>query len=140
MTPRQRRFLEKGRVGRLATTSPAGRPHVVPVCYALDGPAIWIALDEKPKTVAPRRLARVRNVMANPYAALVVDHYDHSDWSQLGWVMVRGEATLVSTGTAHTGAIAALRRRYRQYHDMRLEESLLICITPTRVTDWGRLD
>ncbi len=140
MTPRQQRFLENGRVGRLATTSPAGRPHVVPVCYALDGPAVWIALDEKPKTVAPRRLARVRNITANPYAALVVDHYDHSDWSRLGWVMVRGAATLVATGAAHTGAIAALRRRYRQYRDMRLEESLLICIAATRVTDWGRLD
>lgn len=140
MTPRQQRFLEKGRVGRLATTSPAGLPHVVPVCYALDGPAVWIALDEKPKTVEPRRLARVRNIMANPHAALVVDHYDHSDWSRLGWVMVRGAATLVEPDTAHEGAIAALRRRYRQYRDMRLEESLLICIAATRVTDWGKLD
>ena len=140
MTPRQRQFLEKGHVGRLATTSPDGRPHVVPVCYALDGPAIWIALDEKPKAVAPRRLARVRNILANPHAALVVDHYDHSDWSQLGWVMVRGTATLVSTGAGHGGAISALRRRYRQYRDMRLEECLLICIAATRVTDWGKLD
>ena len=92
------------------------------------------------RRLRPHRLARVRNITANPHAALVVDHYDDADWTRLGWVMVRGEASLVTAGPAHGGAVAALRLRYTQYRDMRLETCMLIAIAATRVTGWGRLD
>ena len=139
MTPAERQFLEDGRIGHLATATADGAPHVVPVCYALSGGAIWIALDEKPKSVRPRRLKRARNIMANPRASLVVDVYDDADWSRLAWVMVRGAARLVDAGPEHGLAVAALRRRYAQYRDMRLEECVLIAIVAERTTSWGGL-
>ena len=44
------------RVARLATVDPDGRPHVVPICFALDGDTLYTAVDEKPKST--RRLIR----------------------------------------------------------------------------------
>ena len=41
-------------MGRLSTAGKSGAPHVIPVCFALDeseaGVAIYIALDQKPKS------------------------------------------------------------------------------------------
>jgi nitroimidazol reductase NimA-like FMN-containing flavoprotein (pyridoxamine 5'-phosphate oxidase superfamily) len=35
LSTRERILLDTARVARLATIGPAGRPHLVPVCYAL---------------------------------------------------------------------------------------------------------
>ena len=62
-------FIRERRVAHLATADKAGRPSVVPVCYAVidDGgePVIAMAIDEKPKG-NPRQLRRVRNILARP--------------------------------------------------------------------------
>ena len=63
-------MLREARVARLATADAGGQPHVVPVCFAVDGRTIYTPLDEKLKRVAPRRLRRVRNIEANPRIAL----------------------------------------------------------------------
>ena len=36
LSPEDRVFLEAARVGRLATASAGGEPHVVPVCFVFD--------------------------------------------------------------------------------------------------------
>ena len=51
-------------VGRLATVDRDGRPHVVPICFVLDGETLYTAVDEKPKRT--RRLKRLENIEANP--------------------------------------------------------------------------
>ena len=48
---------ERERVARLATVGPDGRPHVVPICFALDGDTLYTAVDSKPKST--RRLRRL---------------------------------------------------------------------------------
>src|SRR5690349_13830174 len=68
-------LLASHRVGHLATASSAGDPHVIPVCFAFDGARVFIALDAKPKQVEVRRLKRVRNILANPNVAFLVDSY-----------------------------------------------------------------
>ena len=83
LTESQARFLAEARVARLATADAGGRPHVIPVCFiyadlGYGGEAIYIALDQKPKTAELTRLRRVRNILANPQASLVVDHYDEN--------------------------------------------------------------
>ena len=104
----QAAFLVRQRVARLATSDGMGKPHAVPVCFALDAASIFIALDEKPKDVPVTRLKRVRNILENPEVALIADRYAE-DWELLAFVMVRGRAELLDPGTEeHTAAVRLL--------------------------------
>src|SRR5690349_15803118 len=87
--------LKTARVARLATLHPKRGPHLIPICFACDGIVFYSAIDRKPKRVAPNRLARLKNIEKTPQVALLVDHYDE-DWTRLWYVLVRGEAELVS--------------------------------------------
>jgi PPOX class probable F420-dependent enzyme len=107
-----RRRVAAARVGRLATVTAGGGPHVVPCCFALDGARIVSAVDAKPKTTpALRRLANLR---VRPRAALLVDHYDE-DWSQLWWVRVDGAGRVVDAGAERDQALDLLAAKYDQY-------------------------
>ena len=139
-TPNQLAFLQAQRAGRLATATSDGAPHVVPVCYACDGTSLYIALDAKPKRVAPERLRRIRNIVENPRVALVIDRYS-DDWSQLAYLLIQGTAELISPGQAeHSRAVALLRERYVQYMAMPIEQQPVIAIRPATVVEWPRLD
>lgn len=134
-------FLQAQRVGRLATADAQGMPHVVPVCYAYaaERAALYIVLDAKPKRVPPQGLKRVRNLLENPQAALVVDRYGE-DWSELAFVMLRGPAALLPADDAEQPqAIALLRARYPQYRTMPIEDQPVIVLRPVRVVAWGAL-
>ena len=133
----ERHFLVANRVGHLATADRRGTPHVVPVCYALDDPTLYVTIDEKPKRGGPP-LKRLRNIIENPKVALVVDRYDE-DWSRLGWVMLRGSAEVLYAGPEHDHAQRLLRDRYPQYRTMQLTPLPVIALRTTRVTSWGDL-
>lgn len=134
-----RAFLERERVGRLATAEASGAPHIVPVCYALsDGARVHIAIDEKPKRGDPRRLKRLRNIAADPRVMMLVDRYDE-DWSRLAWVALRGRAEILEGGGEHVAALAALRARYEPYRAMNLEALPVIAIRVLSIASWGRL-
>jgi PPOX class probable F420-dependent enzyme len=107
-----RQRVSEARVGRLATMSADGRPHVVPCCFALSGTGIYTAVDAKPKS--SRRLQRVRNLEGNPATALLVDHYE-DDWTNLWWVRLDGIAHIVGVGTQRDAALALLAAKYVQY-------------------------
>ena len=125
-------------MGHLATADAQGAPHVVPVCYALDGDALYIAIDEKPKRVRERPVRRIANILENPAVAVCVDRYDE-DWRRLGWVMLRGRAEILADGTEHDAAQGLLRARYLQYASMRLEPLPVIAIRIGKATSWGEL-
>lgn len=135
----QRAFLDAQQIATLATADASGAPHALPVCFLADECTVYIAIDQKPKTVAARDLKRLRNIEANPQVALVADHYDNANWSRLGWVMVRGRAVILEDGTEHANAQARLKARYPQYMDMTLEGLPVIAIRIERVTNWGDL-
>jgi PPOX class probable F420-dependent enzyme len=98
------------RVARLATAGADGRPHLVPICFAVAGDTVYSAVDDvKPK--ATRRLRRLANVAANPAVCLLADHYDE-DWSALWWVRADGRGRVLEDAPA---AIALLAERYEQY-------------------------
>jgi PPOX class probable F420-dependent enzyme len=99
-------------VGRLATVSRDGRPHVVPICFADDGNTLYSAVDRKPKR--SRRPRRLDNVRANPYVEVVVDHYE-DDWSRLWWVRFRGQGRILEHGVEYDRALALLAAKYAQY-------------------------
>ncbi|MDY6764862.1 MAG: TIGR03668 family PPOX class F420-dependent oxidoreductase [Halobacteria archaeon] len=132
-------FVEEARVGRLATADIQGRPHAVPICFGVDNETktIFSAVDEKPKSVEPTDLRRVRDIQDNPYVALIIDMYDE-DWENLAWVQVRGTASLVLPGEEKHGMyVDKLKDKYNQYSDHDLTERPLICIEPGHVVSWG---
>ena len=113
MTPEQaRERFSAARVARLATADRAGRPHLVPIAFAVDGDRVYSVVDAKPKlTGALRRLANVRE---NPAVALLVDHYDE-DWRALWWVRAEGEARVLEPDEAEARqAVTLLAERYPQ--------------------------
>lgn len=135
-TAEEREFLESHRVARLATADADGRPHAVPIVYALVGDIVYFVVDEKPKQTR-RGLKRLRNIAANPYAAVIVDDYDE-DWSRLAYLLVEGLASEVGEAELYDTALAALRRRYPQYERMALapERNPIIAIAPTKRHLW----
>jgi PPOX class probable F420-dependent enzyme len=133
----QRRFLDQCRVGHLATADKGGMPHVIPVCFAVRDETLYITIDEKPKR-QDRPLKRVRNILDNPHAAFVADRYDE-DWRRLGWVMLRGSAEILESGSEHDSAQELLRARYPQYRAMDLAGLPVIALRIARATGWGDL-
>ena len=117
MTPEQaRERFAAARVARLATASADGRPHVVPVVFAVDGDVIYSVVDAKPKrTMALRRLA---NIAENPSVSMLADHYS-DDWDELWWARADGSARVLDPAATDdageaAAAIALLRARYPQ--------------------------
>ena len=63
-TPAELEFLRSQRIGRFATVSPSGWPHVVPVMYAIDDSgALEFDVDG----------VKLRNIQAEPRSAMAVD-------------------------------------------------------------------
>ena len=136
LTEAQASWLARSPVGHLATADAHGAPHVIPVCYAFDGRAIYSVLDGKPKKAPLTRLRRVKNILANPQVALVVDHYEE-DWTRLWYILVTGQAELLLEGDEREDAIGKLREKYQQYRDMDIDINPVIKITPAKVVSWG---
>jgi PPOX class probable F420-dependent enzyme len=101
---------EDAPVARLATVDRQGRPHVVTICFVVDGDTLYTAVDEKPKRT--RRLKRLENIEANPHVEVLIDHYEE-DWSKLWWVRLRGTARIVEDPRA----VDLLAAKYPQYRD-----------------------
>jgi PPOX class probable F420-dependent enzyme len=138
LSNQQATFLASQRVGRMATSDARGNPHVVPVCFAVADATLYITIDEKPKRASTRPLKRLRNMMENPSVAFVADRYDE-DWQQLGWVMLRGRADILSEGSEHDRAQELLRERYAQYRAMQLDDLPVIALRIAQATSWGNL-
>ena len=125
------------RVARLATLDASREPHMVPICFTYDGSFFYTAIDRKPKRVAPTQLARLKNIRTTPQVALLIDEYDE-DWSRLWYVLVRGEAELVSAAAERKRALAELKAKYPQYASgMLADDAPIVRITPQRITSWG---
>ena len=127
-----RRRLVGARVAHLATVGPGGRPHIVPITFALDGDAIYFAVDAKPKRTTD--LQRVRNIEANPAVSVLVDHYD-DDWSRLWWVRVDGRAGVLGRGDSDR-AVDLLAERYAQYRQVR-PSGPVVAISVDRMSGWS---
>src|ERR1700686_2109372 len=96
LTDTQRRFLDLVRVAHLATAGSDSAPHLVPVCFCLNGRTLYITVDEKPKR-ANVALKQIRNTQENPVVAVTVDRWDE-DWPRLAGIMLRGPADILSDG------------------------------------------
>ncbi|SNS42756.1 PPOX class probable F420-dependent enzyme, Rv0121 family [Actinomadura meyerae] len=128
-----RRLLATARVARLATVGEDGRPHLVPVTFAVHRGAVYTAVDHKPKS--RRDLRRLANIRANPRVALLADHYE-DDWDRLWWVRVDGRAAVVDDPARMAEPVALLADRYAQYRD-RPPEGPVIAVTIDAWTGWS---
>ncbi len=160
LTAPRRAFIEQARRAVLVTSGSTGTLRPVPVCFALAPPprdVLWTPLDEKPKqSEDPRRLGRVRDILARPGVVLLVDRWDE-DLSGLGWLRLDGSARLLepdevrvagaidrdpdhvrATDLAeHAEAVVALRARYPQYAAHALERLPIIRVSVSRAAGWG---
>jgi PPOX class probable F420-dependent enzyme len=105
-------LAQQARVARLATIDPDGRPHLVPITFALAGEVLYSAVDSKPKR--SRRLKRIENARARPEVTVLVDGYEE-DWSRLWWLRLRGTARVLERGDEFDRALSLLGDKYEQY-------------------------
>jgi PPOX class probable F420-dependent enzyme len=133
-TDEARRRLAASRVAHLATVRADGRPHVVPIVFALEGDLLYSITDPKPK--AGPDLLRFRNIHANPAVSLLADAYD-DDWDQLWWVRVDGSARTVENGPERELAIRLLQAKYDQYRTWSTPFGAAMVLSIERWTSWA---
>ena len=114
--------VHDARVARLGTITPDGRPHLVPVCFALLDGVAYTAVDAKPKSTLDLR--RLENIRETPATCLLVDHYDE-DWTQLWWVRLDGAARVVGSAPEADRAKNALTTKYPQYENVAIPGSVI---------------
>jgi PPOX class probable F420-dependent enzyme len=125
--------LSQTLVGRLATSGPDGRPHVVPICFDTHQDTLYFAIDNKPKRTT--NLKRLRNIAANPAVSVLVDHYE-DDWTKLWWVRVDGTARIVKDEAEGHRAIELLMKRYPQY-SRTPPVGPVVAISIDRISGWS---
>jgi PPOX class probable F420-dependent enzyme len=126
-------LVAAARVARLATIDPDGRPHLVPITFALDGNILYSAVDRKPKR--SQRLRRIENARARPEVTILVDHYEEN-WLRLWWVRLRGHARVLDDGQEREHALALLAEKYHQYRDQPPDGPVL-AVDLTEVRSWS---
>lgn len=128
--------VRDARVGRLATVTPEGRPHVVPFVFALieRGFAVraYWAVDRKPKRTGD--LQRIRNLETNTSVEFVVDEYDE-EWTSLWWVRCSGSGRIVTDADERREALETLRAKYPQY-ELEPPEGPVVAIDVETVVGW----
>jgi len=130
LTSKEKDFIQCQRVARVATVSPEGVPHNVPVCPLFDKNKVYIASE--------RGARKVRNIEQNPNVTVVFDDYSEA-WNYLRGVMVQGKARIVNTKE-----FRELRKKfyskYSQYQGsapIGERDSVIIEVTPERKFSWG---
>jgi PPOX class probable F420-dependent enzyme len=125
--------LAAARVAYLATVREDGRPHVVPIVFAVREGIVYSIADPKPKSGLD--LVRHRNVRANSAVSLLVDAYDE-DWERLWWVRADGVARVVEDGDECETTIRLLRAKYAQYATWTTPFGAATIIEIERLTSW----
>jgi PPOX class probable F420-dependent enzyme len=96
-------FLQLPLIARIATVTPAGRPHVVPVWFEWDGEVLWTSIDQRSK--------KYRNLLANSICAITIDE----TWGGLRFrgVIFEGPVQLIIEPREWT--VATTQRIYTRY-------------------------
>jgi PPOX class probable F420-dependent enzyme len=128
------RRLSAAQVGHLATVRKDGRPHVVPIVFAVEDGVVYSVADPKPKTGLD--LLRHRNIRANPAVSLLVQEYDDA-WADLWWVRVDGAAHVVEDGPERERTIRLLKAKYPPYETWTTPFGAATVIDVERITSWA---
>lgn len=121
--------------GIFCTLHPDRGPDPQPVVFALshDG-HLGVPIDKvKPKKSS--RLQREDNLDADPRGALLVDHWDHEDWSRLWWVRADTEHVPDPAEVLVEELSERLAATVPQYADRPFHRVLVCRIT--KITGWA---
>jgi PPOX class probable F420-dependent enzyme len=136
LSPEAQDFLTRPLLGRLATASPDGQPHVVPVWFLYADDAIWISSFKSTRKIV--------DLERNPKCALVVDIEQGQE--PISAVALEGRAELIRE--PFETVKARTTRIYAKYlgpegvlapdpqNWLNSPENLLIKMIPTRVKTW----
>jgi hypothetical protein len=127
------RLLERSEHGVLATRHAERGVDAVPVCFVVEGGRVAVPID-RVKAKSSVDLQRSRNLADDPRAALLCDHWDRADWSQLWWARASLERIGCSPGERST-LEARLRLKYPQYAGRPFADVLVFTITT--LTGWS---
>jgi hypothetical protein len=123
--------------GVLCTVHAERGVDAVPVVYAADEEGFVGVPVDRVKAKSSSRLQRVRNLEADPRAALLIEHWDRQDWARLWWV--RAELRWQGAGDEQSGRVAALAARlveaFPQYRDEPF--STILVLRVVGVTGWS---
>lgn len=128
--------VDAARVARLATLDADGRPHLVPIVFALAGDTLYSAVDRKPKR--SRTLRRIENARSRPAVTVLVDHYEE-DWGRLWWVRLRGTARVLDGGPERDRALALLTAKYPHY-GTEPPDGPVLAVDVAEVRSWSASD
>jgi PPOX class probable F420-dependent enzyme len=120
-------------VARLATTDPDGRPHLVPIVFALESNTLYSAVDRKPKR--SRTLRRIENARARPDVTVLIDHYE-DDWRRLWWIRLRGRARVLDAGDERERALTLLAEKYAHYR-VEPPDGPVLAVDIAEVREWS---
>ncbi len=127
--------LMAARVARLATTDADGRPHLVPIVFALAGDTLYSAVDRKPKR--SQKLRRIENARARPDVTILVDNYEE-EWDRLWWIRLRGRARVLDAGDERERALTLLAAKYPQYVD-EPPDGPVLAVDVTEIRSWSAI-
>lgn len=126
LTRSERRFVERARVCRIGSAERDGRPHVAPLCHAVDGRTVYVATDGDGRTA--------RNLRRRPRATIAFDDYSE-DWNRIRGVVVQVRAHRVVSGPGLQRARRLLTKKFSQYDDDDID--YVIALRIERATSWG---
>ncbi len=118
------------RHGTFGTVHAARGVDVVPVVFVVHDGRIVIPIDTVKPKVGPR-LQRLRNLLVDARAVLLVEHYD-DDWSQLWWVRAHGNARQHGPSAAELDALATA---FPVYGDAGTVTSVIV-LEPSEFAGW----
>jgi len=129
-SPTEAKYLEQQMVGRLATASKKGTPHLAPICYASNSEKIFIHTGRDSK--------KMRNIMENRRVAFAVDEY--FSWEKNRGIIVQGVAEILEDGKTYELGRKLIYTKYpkwEQEYPIIEGKEVLLAITPEKVLSWG---
>ena len=126
LSQKEKRYLDRARVCRVASADARGTPHVGPLCHAFDAARRTAYIATEGRTA--------RNLRKRPFATLECD--DHfENWSRLRGLVAQVRARIVRRGPELDRAVRLLKKKYKQYRDYDFDGAIALRIE--RATSWG---
>jgi nitroimidazol reductase NimA-like FMN-containing flavoprotein (pyridoxamine 5'-phosphate oxidase superfamily) len=123
---KEKRFLDRSRVCRVASVDRRGVTHAAPLCHAFDA--------ETRTAYVATNGATAKNLRVRRRAAIECDDY-FEDWDRIRGVVAHARARFVRGGAELERARRLLQRKFKQYRDVEIDS--VIALKIESVTSWG---